>query len=134
MYNRGVVVLFRPPPPPPVPGQISENTNLSEDDFIATLSNPNEMDICIRIPHDPSNSNWNFNGQTVDITIKPMSKIKDLKGMLKDQLGGMPVNKMQLKHPSSGFMNKDTLTIAHYNIRPMTTIELVPKTRGGGRK
>jgi len=127
-------VAAQPPPPPPVPEQISENTILSEEDFIATLSDPDEINICIRIPHDPSNSNWNFNGQTVDITIKPMSKIKDLKGMLKDQLGGMPVNKMQLKHPSSGFMNKDTLTIAHYNIRPMTTIELVPKTRGGGRK
>lgn len=127
-------VAAQPPPPPPVPGQISENTILSEDDFIATLSDPDEIDICVRIPHDPSNSNWNFNGQTIDITIKPMSKIKDVKVMLKDQLGGMPVNKMQLKHPSSGFMNKDALTIAHYNIRPMTTIELVPKTRGGGRK
>jgi len=130
-----MAVAAQPPPPPlAAPEQISENTILSEEDFIATLSDPDEINICIRIPHDPSNSNWNFNGQTVDITIKPMSKIKDLKGMLKDQLGGMPVNKMQLKHPSSGFMNKDTLTIAHYNIRPMTTIELVPKTRGGGRK
>ena len=123
-----------PPPGMPVaPGMAtdpSQNEPLSESDFIATLSNPDELPICIRVPHDPSNSNWNFNGQTIDLTVKAISKIKDLKGMLKDQLGGMPVNKMQFKNPSSGFM-KDSLSLAHFNVGPMTTLDLVPKTRGG---
>ena len=54
--------------------------------------------------------------------------------MLKEQLGGMPVNKMQIKHPVSGFMNKDGLSLAHFNVGPMATLDLVPKTRGWTRK
>jgi len=124
------MVAAAPPPPPSPPPAASQNQTISESDFIATLSNPDEIPICIRIPHDPSNAHWNFNGQTIDLTIKATSKIKELKGMLMDHLGGMPVNKMQLKHPSSGFMNKDGLSMAYFNVGPMTTVDLVPKTRG----
>ena len=85
----------------------------------------------VRVPHDPSSSHWNFNGQTIDIPAKATTTVKDLKGMLKEKLGGMPTNKMQLKHPSSGFMNKDGLSLAFFNVGPMATIDLVPKTRGG---
>jgi hypothetical protein len=60
--------------------------------------------------------------------------MKELKNMLKEQLGGMPVNKMQIKHPVSGFMNKDGLSLAHSNVGPMATLDLVPKTRGWTRK
>jgi splicing factor 3A subunit 1 len=130
-------------PPPPMPPQFDPNasaaippppqqpTILSEDDFIATLDNPNEIYFCVLIPHDPSNSNWNFHGQTIDVTLTAKSKIKDVKELLKGQLGGMPMNKMQLRHPASGFMNKDGLSLAHYNVGPGMTIDLVPKTRGG---
>ena len=104
---------------------------LSESDFIATLTDPNDVPICVRVPHDPSSSHWNFNGQTIDIPAKATTTVKDLKGMLKEKLGGMPTNKMQLKHPSSGFMNKDGLSLAFFNVGPMATIDLVPKTRGG---
>ncbi len=118
-------------PPPPPPSQTTTDELLSESDFIATLSDPNNIPICIRIPHDPTNSNWNLNGQTIDIAVKASSQVKELKVMLKAQLGGMPMNKMQLKHPSYGFMNKDGLNMAYFNVGPMTTIDLVPKTRGG---
>ncbi|KAL7443201.1 hypothetical protein ACHAXH_005637 [Discostella pseudostelligera] len=121
--------VLAPPPPPPSASQPDEL--LSESDFIATLSDPDDIPICIRVPHDSTNSNWNFNGQTIDITVKATSQVKELKEMLSAQLGGMPMNKMQLKHPSSGFMNKDGLTMAYFNVGPMTTIDLVPKTRGG---
>ena len=120
-----------PPPPPgaPVPPPpAASNELLSESDFIEKY--PDEIPLCIVVPHDPSNSNWNFNGQTIDIAVKASSKIKELKVMLQDQVGGMPLNKMQLKHPVSGFM-KDGLSIAYLNVVPMTTLDLVPKTRGG---
>lgn len=132
--------LPAPPGLPEAPGMAttplplqppSEDQALSESDFIATLSNPDKVPVCIRVPHDLSNSNWNFNGQTIDLMVKATSRIKDLKDMLKDQLGGMPANKMQFKHPSSGFMNKDGLSMAHFNVGPMTTLDLIPKTRGG---
>ena len=129
MYPPAPSGVPAPPPPPQPPTQADEL--LSESDFIATLSDPNDISICIRVPHDPTNSNWNFNGQTIDITVKATSQVKELKEMLRDQLGGMPPNKMQLKHPSYGFMNKDGLTMAYFNVGPMTTIDLVPKTRGG---
>ena len=116
---------------PPLPPPTDENELLSESDFIATLLDPNDVPICIRIPHDPSISAWNLNGQIQDINAKATTTVKDLKALLKEQLGGMPMNKMQLKHPTSGFMNKDGLSLASLNIGPMTTIDLVPKTRGG---
>lgn len=133
---------FAPPPPfdpntaagesLPIPPPPQEPTILSEADFIATLDNPDELYFCVTIPHDPSNSSWNFHGQTIDITtLNAKSKIKQIKEVLKSQLGGMPMNKMQLKHPVSGFMNKDALSLAYFNVGPGMTIELVPKTRGG---
>ncbi|KAL9181521.1 hypothetical protein ACHAXT_010326 [Thalassiosira profunda] len=126
--------MAAPPPPPPPPAAPAQNEPLSEADFIAALPNPDEVPICVQVPHDPSNAKWNFNGQIIDLTVKATSTIKELKGLLKEQLGGMPMNKMQLKHPSSGFMNKDGLSVAHFNVGPMATIDLVPKTRGGRGK
>ena len=120
-----------PPQPPPLLPPSEENELLSESDFIATLADPDDVPICVRVPHDPSSSHWNFNGQTIDIPAKATTTVKDLKEMLKEKLGGMPTNKMQLKHPSSGFMNKDGLSLAFFNVGPMATIDLVPKTRGG---
>ncbi|KAL7540584.1 hypothetical protein ACHAWF_007658 [Thalassiosira exigua] len=117
-----------PPPPPPA---ATQNEPLSEADFLAALSDPDEVPLCIRVPHDPFNSGWNFNGQTVDVTVKATSTVKELKNLLREQLGGMPPNKMQLKHPKWGFLNKDALSMAHFNVGPMATLDLVPKTRGG---
>lgn len=119
------------PPVPPPPPQQQQPTILPEEEFIATLDNPNEIYFCVLVPHDPSNSNWNFNGQTIDVTLSAKSKIKELKELLKGQLGGMPINKMQLRHPVSGFMNKDALTLGYFNVGPGMTLDLVPKTRGG---
>ena len=124
------VPMFEAPPPPPPPPAEEEKQILSESDFIATLSNPEDVPICIQVPRDSSNSDWNFNGQIVDISLTASSKLKEVKAALKPQLGNMPMNKMQLKHSTAGFL-KDTFSLAHYNIGPMTTLELVPKTRGG---
>ncbi|KAL3796696.1 hypothetical protein HJC23_009996 [Cyclotella cryptica] len=120
-----------PVAPPPPPLQQQQQTTLSEEEFIAALENPDEIYFCVLVPHDPSNSNWNFNGQTIDLTLGAKSKIKDVKELLKEQLGGMPINKMQLRHPVTGFMNKDGLSLGHFNVGPGMTLDLVPKTRGG---
>ncbi len=123
-FDAGMTAPMPPPPPP------TENQILSESDFIATLANPENLPICVQVPHDPSNADWNFNGQIVDVSIAAAAKIKAVKEALTPQLGNMPTNKMQLKHPTAGFL-KDAFSLAHYNIGPMTTLELVPKTRGG---
>lgn len=87
------------------------------------------MSLAIQIPNDSSNSAWNFNGQSVPLSIDVMSKVKAVKSELQSHLGGMPTNKMQLKDEKSGFL-KDGMTLAHFNIGPTATLELVPKTRG----
>mmetsp|Transcript_18767 Transcript_18767/g.42466 ORF Transcript_18767/g.42466 Transcript_18767/m.42466 type:complete len:701 (-) Transcript_18767:41-2143(-) len=115
-----------PPPKPEAPAE-----RLSEAAFIATLSTPDELPFCVRIPHDPSSASWNLNGQTIDLTMAATCKIKELKEKIREELGGgMPTNKMQIKHPSFGFM-KDVMSLAYFNIGPMTSLDLVPKKRGG---
>ena len=54
--------------------------------------------------------------------------IKDFKAKLSSTLGGMPGNKMQLKHAKWGFL-KDSLTLAHFNLGPGSALELVTKKR-----
>jgi hypothetical protein len=122
-----------PPPPPPntdetPPAAPATNEPLSEEDFCATLESPT-VNLTIQVPNDPSNAAWNFNGQTVPLSIDVMSKVKAVKTELQSHLGGMPTNKMQLKDEKSGFL-KDALTLAHLNIGPTATLELIPKTRG----
>ena len=107
-------------------------TILSEADFAASLSKP-EVTLQIRIPNDPAQMAWNFYGQILSLSVNVMSKIKDVKADLSRlHLNGMPVNKIQLKDPSSGFLNNNQ-TLAALNIGPTATVELVPKTRGGRR-
>ncbi len=105
---------------------------LSASDFASSLPNPN-VPLTISVPNDPSNSGWMFNGQTISITVDVMTTVKEIKQQLQPQLGGMPVNKMQLK-AATGFV-KDSLSLAHLNIGPNNgSLDLVPKTRGGKRK
>ncbi len=111
--------------------------NLSESDFASSLSDPN-VPLSIAVPDDSSYASWGLNGQTIYITVDVMTKVKALKQQLQSQLGGnekMPVNKMQLKSPTAGFLRKDSLSLAHLNIGPNNALlELVPKSRGGKRK
>jgi splicing factor 3A subunit 1 len=123
-------------PPPGLPPDLSlppeepETRELmSESEFCASLDSPT-VSLRIQIPGDPTNSAWNFNGQAVTLTVDVMSKVKAVKIELQSHLGGMPTNKMQLKHESTGFL-KDGVTLAHQNIGPSADLELIPKTRGG---
>ena len=131
--------MMQPPlPPPNAPPPAAEKdtevvaapTRLSEADFADSLANP-MVDISIVVPNDASYSSWNFNGQTINVSIDVMTKIKGLKQKLQPDLGGMPVNKMQLKSPDVGFL-KDAFSLAKLNIASHSpAIELVPKVRGG---
>jgi hypothetical protein len=119
-----------PPPPPPEAGPAEPTTTepLSEEDFAASLDSPT-VSITVQVPNDPSNSGWNFNGQTVSLSVDVMSKVKAVKTELQSHLGNMPTNKMQLKDENAGFL-KDASSLAHYNIGPTATLELKTKTRG----
>ena len=62
------------------------------------------MKVRVQVPSDSGYSNWNFNGQQVTTSLDPTATVRDLKQSLSSQLGGMPANKQQLKHPAYGFM------------------------------
>ena len=112
-------------------GADSQNARvvLPEAEFAASLGKP-EVALQVRIPNDPSQMAWNFYGQTLSVAVDVFSKVKAVKEELsKSHLNGMPANKIQLKHPSIGFL-KDAMSLASLNIGPTATLEMIPKTRG----
>jgi len=125
-----------PAPPvlqaPPETDTVTLPTTLSEADFVNSLPDPNIL-INIQVPDDPSQESWNLNGQTISITVNVMVKVKAIKQQIMSQLGSMPVNKMQLKNSTLGFL-KDSVSLAYLNIGPNdNSLELIPKVRGGRR-
>jgi splicing factor 3A subunit 1 len=109
---------------------------IPEAEFAASLGGKTEITIQIRVPNDPSQMAWNFYGQIVSIAVNVMSQVKHVKEELsKAHLNGMPANKIQLKNPTTGTFLKDGVTLAALNIGPSSsTLELVPRARGGKKK
>lgn len=118
-----------------VPLSTLDNQDLiPEAEFAASLPKP-EMTLQIRVPNDPTQMAWNFYGQIVSISTNVMTQIKVVKSELSSMhLNGLPSNKIQLKNPSTGAFLKDNFTLAAHNISPSTTLELVPRARGGKKK
>jgi len=130
----GIPMIPAPPvlQAPPETDTVTLPTTLSEADFVNSLPDPNIL-INIQVPDDPSQESWNLNGQTISITVNVMVKVKAIKQQIMSQLGSMPVNKMQLKNSTLGFL-KDSVSLAYLNIGPNdNSLELIPKVRGGRR-
>jgi splicing factor 3A subunit 1 len=107
---------------------------IPEAEFAASLPKP-EMTLQVRVPNDPTQLAWNFYGQIVSISTNVMAQIKNVKSDLSSvHLNGLPANKIQLKNPVTGTFLKDNFTLAAHNISPSTTLELVPRARGGKKK
>ena len=119
----------------PLSSSALDNQDLiPEAEFAASLPKP-EMTLQIRVPNDPTQMAWNFYGQIVSVSTNVMTQIKQLKSELSSMhLNGLPSNKIQLKNPSTGAFLKDNFTLAAHNISPSTTLELVPRARGGKKK
>ena len=124
-----------PPPPfdptsgfPPPPEEIFSEDNLIPDtEFAATLPTPN-IQLEILIPHDATQMAWNFYGQTVSLNVPVMGTIKQIKEELRTHLNDIAINKIQIKSNLHGFL-KDNLSMAYYNLGPLVSLEMVPKTR-----
>ena len=115
---------------PPAPlGPI--DTILAPEAFIASLSDPTNVEVTIQTPADSTNASWNLDGRAVSVRVDVTTgTVKAVKEACRSELGGMPTNKMQLRMPGAGFL-KDKDTLAGLNIGPGTTLDLVPKKRGG---
>lgn len=117
-----------PPPPPAKPVRGGTGAALaqaealtSEADFLA--AHPGSFSLRISVPAE-------F-GPAITVQVPYSSRISDVKEKLVPLLAasGLKQNKMQLKHPTHGFM-KDSLSLAHYNVDGSAQVLLVPKVRG----
>eukprot|EP01102_Stenamoeba_stenopodia_P010546 TRINITY_DN3192_c0_g1_i1.p1 TRINITY_DN3192_c0_g1~~TRINITY_DN3192_c0_g1_i1.p1 ORF type:complete len:637 (+),score=182.12 TRINITY_DN3192_c0_g1_i1:129-2039(+) len=103
-----------------------EGELIPEQQFLA--ENPGPINVKIQLPV-VEKGNWNLNGQTLEFTLNPGDTVARLKELVKEKLQ-MPQNKQNLKVPGQQFM-KDANTLAFYNLRNDTLINLTVKERGG---
>ncbi|CAM9113570.1 unnamed protein product [Chrysoparadoxa australica] len=81
---------------PPVPSQPPPPSVLPEDEW--ARENEGAMQITVQCPTDDSTPSWGLKGQTVSISLPSvMATVKSLKQALQGQLGGMPLNKQQVR-------------------------------------
>ncbi|DBA01969.1 TPA: hypothetical protein N0F65_006702 [Lagenidium giganteum] len=102
---------------------------LTEAEFAAL--NPGNVRLAIKVPQDTDNAQWKLEGQTINVEVDIKDTIRTVKEKLSVLLGGMPINKQQLK-ATVGFL-KDSLSCAHYNFANGTPLELTVRQRGGRR-
>ena len=131
-----------PPAPPPVappedddePGtkkrKVGEMELDSEEDFLAA----NGGSGVIKVTFPSVDGDDNLNGQTVDLNVDSLSTpVSELKKLIKEAAGGLAANKQKISVPGLGFFT-DKNSLAYYNIKYGTTLQLSLKERGGRKK
>eukprot|EP01121_Diplochlamys_sp_Union-15-3_P022121 TRINITY_DN9320_c0_g1_i1.p1 TRINITY_DN9320_c0_g1~~TRINITY_DN9320_c0_g1_i1.p1 ORF type:complete len:683 (-),score=164.86 TRINITY_DN9320_c0_g1_i1:23-2071(-) len=128
------------PRPMPTPGYEPPNKKLKTDtsskelvpeaEWKATFPGP--IRLLINIPRIEDKPEWKLNGQILEVKLDIDAQIKDLKKELQNQLGGMPPNKQKIK-ADVGFF-KDNFSLAYYNLKDGTMLQLGVKERGGRKK
>lgn len=103
---------------------------LPEAQFLAM--NPGPVNVQVQMPDD--RPEFNCNGQTVSYTLKPTDTVDTLKQHITNSNNGMPGSKMKLNFMNGIFLNKDKMSMAHYNVRNGTTFQLGVRERGGRKK
>lgn len=110
---------------------------IPEPTFAALYPNPIVLKVVVPVDSSAAAASWGLAGQTVTISINVMSTCKELKERLSQELGGMPVNKQQLKVISNasviGTFLKDANSLAAMNIGDGAVLELSLRSRGGKR-
>lgn len=137
-----VAAPVAPPAPPPVappedddePGtkkrKVGEMELDSEEDFLAA----NGGSGVIKVAFPSVDGDDNLNGQTVDLNVDSLSTpVSELKKLIKEAAGGLAANKQKISVPGLGFFT-DKNSLAYYNIKYGTTLQLSLKERGGRKK
>eukprot|EP00826_Nyctotherus_ovalis_P062267 TRINITY_DN897_c0_g1_i5.p1 TRINITY_DN897_c0_g1~~TRINITY_DN897_c0_g1_i5.p1 ORF type:complete len:481 (-),score=187.70 TRINITY_DN897_c0_g1_i5:187-1629(-) len=112
-------------------GGSSDDTLMPEEEWLRHF--PGSLTIHVRVPNDGGESEWNFVGQILKLSMDPRTTVGKLKGAISSYLGNMPPKKMRLRTFNRSVM-KDEFSLAHYNILNGTTLELNVKERGRRRK
>jgi splicing factor 3A subunit 1 len=87
--------------------------------------------IIVGVPQDTDNNNneWKLNGQAVQLIVPEMTlTIRELKELLVQEIGPVPLSRFQLKAPS-GFL-KDKKSLADHKLTSGVVLEMKMKTRG----
>jgi len=137
-----VAAPVAPPAPPPVappedddePGtkkrKVGEMELDSEEDFLAA----NGGSGVIKVTFPSVDGDDNLNGQTVDLNVDSLSTpVSELKKLIKEAAGGLAANKQKISVPGLGFFT-DKNSLAYYNIKYGTALQLSLKERGGRKK
>ena len=108
-----------------------EASLLPEDQWLKF--NPNNVTINVKVPTEGGDSEWNFRGQILKMSMDPRTTIEQLQDAISTYLGNMPPKKMKLRAFNRSVM-KEKFSLAHYNIVDNSTLELSVKERGGRKK
>lgn len=115
------------PAPEPKKLKVGEVELDDEDDFLE--ANPGQATINIVCPTVAGDKV--LQGQTLEIPVDSLrSTIVDLKRAIKPLAGELAQNKQKLSTPSLGFL-KDNASLAYYNLKDGSMINLTLKSRGG---
>lgn len=98
-------------------------------------SHPGPAVFKVAVPLDNKYTEHNFVGQVLTIQVDALSEtVADLKRKIGDQLLNMPANKMKLNMKNGVFLNKDTGSLASYNLMSGEQLQLGVRERGGKKK
>uniref|UniRef100_A0A0N5CB43 Splicing factor 3A subunit 1 n=1 Tax=Strongyloides papillosus TaxID=174720 RepID=A0A0N5CB43_STREA len=127
-------VGFMPNPPvvdnstliPPIKKSKMESDLLPEEEFLKI--SPPTIEVSIEIPNQEENG---LKGQVLHISIEVKSTVGDLKGKISTSIN-IPTSKIKLSH--EGIFLKDAQSIAAYNLKSGSFLNLSLKERGGKKK
>eukprot|EP00736_Rhodelphis_marinus_P007153 Rmarinus@m.26263 len=99
---------------------------IPESDFLR--NNPSQVIVMVKV----SAPNLRNSGSTIPVTAKLQMTVGDLKQLILEQTDA-PTNKQKLNLPEIGFL-KDNFSLAYYNLKNNTHLDLTLKERGGRKK
>jgi splicing factor 3A subunit 1 len=131
-----------PPAPPPVAPPEDDDAPASKKRKVGEMELETEEDFLalnggsgvIKVTFPSVDGDDNLVGQTVDLNVTSLSSpVSELKKLIKEAAGGLAANKQKISFPGLGFFT-DKNSLAYYNIKYGTTLQLSLKERGGRKK
>jgi splicing factor 3A subunit 1 len=101
-----------------------------EEQWLA--AHPGPFLLRVQVPADPERAEWKFEGQVLELEVRPGDTVAQVKNLIKERLG-IPPNKQKLRTDDISVL-KDQASLASYNFTSGSLIELGVKERGGRKK
>ena len=108
-----------------------DSSLMPEDQWLKYYSS--NVTVNVKVPPVGGDTEWNFKGQIIRMSMDPRTTISQLKEAISTYLGSMPPKKIRLRTYNRSAL-KEKHSLAHYNILDNTMLELSVKERGGRKK